>query len=205
MFRQSQGNFFFFREGHSATFLKVILMSPIEIQNVFLMINFDVWHRLGHVRTIFDIVGLWKSIFHWQICEDFVWKWADLSVCKDFISDSLIKALKTLKSAHFDTNSSQICEWKIDFHNQTMSKMVQTCPNRSQTSKLIIRNTFWTSVSDIRITLKKGAETPSLKKKFPYDIYSKNKSDQKLVSDRFLIFWSTFSEQVLPKSDLKVV
>ena len=150
----------FFREGVSTPFFRVILMSLIEVQNVFLMINFDVWDRLGHVWTIFDIVGLWKSIFHWQIYEDFVWKWADLSVCKDFISDSLIKALKTLKSAHFDTNSSQICEWKIDFHNQTMSKMVQTCPNRSQTSKLIIRNIFWNSISDIRITLKKAAHPP---------------------------------------------
>ena len=40
------------------TFLKVILMSLIEFQNVFPMINFDVWDRLGHVQTIFDTVGL---------------------------------------------------------------------------------------------------------------------------------------------------
>ena len=30
-------------------FFTVILMSLIEVQNVFLMINFDVWDRLGHV------------------------------------------------------------------------------------------------------------------------------------------------------------
>ena len=41
-----------------AAFLKVILMSLIEFQNVFPMINFDVWDRLGHVQTIFDTVGL---------------------------------------------------------------------------------------------------------------------------------------------------
>ena len=40
------------------SFLKVILMSSIEFQNVFPMINFDVWDRLGHVQTIFDTVGL---------------------------------------------------------------------------------------------------------------------------------------------------
>ena len=61
---------------------------------------------------------------------------------------SLIKALQTLRCADFDTKSSQICQWKIDFHNPTVSKMVRTCLNRSQTSKLIIRNTFWTSISD---------------------------------------------------------
>ena len=69
-----------------------------------------------------------------------------------------------LKSAHFHTKSSQICQWKIDFHNPTISKMVQTSPNRSQTSKLIIRNTFWTSKSHIRVTLKKGTQnSPPLK------------------------------------------
>ena len=86
------GNFFF-REGVSATFFRVILMSLIEVQNVFLMINFDVWDRLGHVWTICNIAGLWKSIFHLQNCEDFVSKWAHFSVYKDFISNSLIKAL----------------------------------------------------------------------------------------------------------------
>ena len=146
-------------------FFKVILMSLMEVQNVFLMINFDVWDRLGHVWTIFDTVGLLGSIFHCHICEDFVSKWADLSVCKAFISKSLIKTLQTLKSAHFDTKSSQIWQWKIDPSNPTVSKMVQTCPNRSQTSKLIIRNTFWTSISDIRITLKKYPHPPL--KKFP--------------------------------------
>ena len=30
-------------------FFKVILMSLIEVQNVFLMINFDVWDRLRHI------------------------------------------------------------------------------------------------------------------------------------------------------------
>ena len=142
-------------------------MSLIEVRNVFLMINFDVWDRLGHVWTFFDTVGFLGSIFHCHICEDFVSKWADLSVCKAFISKSLIKALQTLKSAHFDTKSSQICQWKIAFHNPTVSKMVRTCPNRSQTSKLIIRNTFWTPISDIRITLKKAAQSPPLKKEIP--------------------------------------
>ena len=139
-------------------------MSLIEVQNVFLMINFDVWDRLGHVWTIFDTVELLGSIFHCHICEDFVSKWADLSVCKAFIRDLLIKALQTLKFAHFDTKSSQIWQWKIDPSNPTMSKMVQTCPNWSQTSKLIIRNTFRTSIRDIRITFEKAPQTPSLKK-----------------------------------------
>ena len=48
----------FFKRGVWGIFLKVILMSLIEFQNVFPMINFDVWDRLGHVQTIFDIVGL---------------------------------------------------------------------------------------------------------------------------------------------------
>ena len=138
----------------------MILMSLTEVQNVFLMINFDVWDRLGHVWTIFDIVWLWKSIFHSQICEEFVSKWADLRVFNAFIRESLIKSLQTLKSAHFHTKSSQICQWKIDFHNPAMPKMFQTCLNRSQTSKLIIRNTFRTSISDIRITLKKLPQPP---------------------------------------------
>jgi len=49
--------------------------------------------------------------------------------------------------------------------------MSQTCPNRSQTSYLMIRNTFSTSISHIRVSLKKGAETPL--KKIP--ISSKEK------------------------------
>ena len=31
------------------SFFKVILMSLIEVQNLFLKINFDIWDRLGHV------------------------------------------------------------------------------------------------------------------------------------------------------------
>ena len=84
-----------------------------------------------------------------------------------FGTDWNIKGLQTLKSAHFDTESSQVWQWKIDPHNPTVSKMVWTCPNRSQTSKLIIGNTFWNSISDTRITLKKDHQPPSLKKKFP--------------------------------------
>ena len=42
------GNFFL-REIVSTPFFGVILTSLIEAQNVFLMINFDVWDRLGHV------------------------------------------------------------------------------------------------------------------------------------------------------------
>ena len=156
----------FLKVGVWGDFLKMIVLSLTEFQNVFLMINFDVWDRLGHVWTIFDTVGLLGSIFHCHICEDFVSKWADLSVCKAFIRDLLIKALQTLKSAHFDTKSSQIWQWKIDPSSPTVSKMVQTCPNRSQTSKLIIRNTFRTSIRDIRITFEKSPQTPSLKK-FP--------------------------------------
>ena len=141
----------------------------LEVQNVFLMINFDVWDRLGHVWTIFDTVGLLGSIFHCHICEDFVSKWADLSVCKPFISNSLIKGLKTLKSEHVDTESSQVWQWKIDPHNPTVSKMVWTCPNRSQTSKLIIGNTFWNSISDIRINFKKFPDHP-FKEEIPSSI-----------------------------------
>ena len=154
----------FFKEGVWGDFSKVILMSLIEVRNVFLMINFDVWDRLGHVWTIFDTVGLLGSIFHCHICEDFVSKWADLSVFKAFIRDLLIKALNTLKSAHFDIKSLQMWQWKIDPSDATVSKMVQTCPNRSQTSKLIVRNTFWTSISDIRITFKKCLQPHPLKK-----------------------------------------
>ena len=89
---------------------------------------------------------------------------AFVSVGKAFTSKSLTKALQTLKSDHFDTESSQVWQWKIDPHNPTVSKMVWTCPNRSQTSKLIIGNTFWNSISDIRITFKKCPQPPSLKK-----------------------------------------
>ena len=48
----------FLRKGGGEIFLKVILMSLIEFQNVFPMINYDVWDRLGYVQTIFDTVGL---------------------------------------------------------------------------------------------------------------------------------------------------
>ena len=41
--------------------------------------------------------------------------------------------------------------------------MVQVCPNKSQTSKLIIRNTVWTSIRDIRITLKKAPPSAALR------------------------------------------
>ena len=48
----------FFKGEGWGSFLKVILMSSIEFQNVFPMINFDIWDRLGHVQTIFDTLGL---------------------------------------------------------------------------------------------------------------------------------------------------
>ena len=54
--KREHGNFF--KGVEWGSFLKVILMSLIEFQNVFPMINFDVWDRLGHVQTIFDTVGL---------------------------------------------------------------------------------------------------------------------------------------------------
>ena len=38
----------FFKEGVWGSFSKVILMSRMEVQIVFLMINFDVWDRLGY-------------------------------------------------------------------------------------------------------------------------------------------------------------
>ena len=47
--------------------------------------------------------------------------WADLRFCKALISNYLIEALQTLKSAHFDTQSLQIWQWKIDSHNPTVS------------------------------------------------------------------------------------
>ena len=87
------GNFVFLRGGWG-NFFKVILMSFIDVQNVFLTIHFDVWDRLGHVWTIFDTVASLGSIFHCHICKDFMSKWADLTVFKAFISKSLIKAFK---------------------------------------------------------------------------------------------------------------
>ena len=63
------GNFFL--GGGWGSFFRVILMWLLEVQNVFLMINFDVWDRLGLVWSIFDIIVLWTSIFHWHIlCEN---------------------------------------------------------------------------------------------------------------------------------------
>ena len=124
----SWGNFFFFKEGVWGHFLKVILMSLIEFQNVFPMINFDVWDRLGHVQTIFDIVGLWGSIFHCNTYEDSMSKWADWSVYKHFIRKLLIKALQTLKSAHFHTKSSQICQWTSIFTTQRYRKWFKHVP-----------------------------------------------------------------------------
>ena len=46
------------RSGVLGSFLKVFFNSLIEFQNVFLMFNFDVWDRLGHVKIVFDTVGL---------------------------------------------------------------------------------------------------------------------------------------------------
>ena len=149
----------------------------------------------------FDTVGLLGSIFHCHIYEDFVSKWADLSVCKAFIRDLLIKALQMLKSAHFDTKASQIWQWKIDPSNPTVSKMVQTCPNRSQTSKLFIRNTFWTSISNIRTTLKKYSHRSPLKKflfsqhrgqrmRVTFLKYSWRKNLKKYISEKVWWLWN---------------
>ena len=112
-------------------------------------------------------IGIW-------LCMSFRWKSQLHTLHRDLSFDAILRAffvvrkgLKTLKSEHFDTESSQVWQWKIDPHNPTVSKMVWTCPNRSQTSKLIIGNTFWNSVSDIRITFKKSPQTPPLKKEIP--------------------------------------
>ena len=145
----------FFRGESSRSFFEATSVHVIELQNLFLMIDLDVWDRLGHVWAIFDTVGLLESIFHGHICEDFVSKWADLSVCKAFVRDLLVKALQTLQYAHFDTKSSQIWQWKINSNNPAVSKMAQTYPHRSQTSKLIIRNRFWTSITCTEVASKK--------------------------------------------------
>ena len=150
----------FFREGGPRSFFEATSVHVIEVQNMIRMINFDVWDRLGHVQTIFDTVGLWGSIFLCHIYVDCVSNCADLSVCKAFIRELLIKASQTLKSAHFDAKSSQIWQWKIDPHNPTVSRMVRTCPNRSQTSKLIIGNTFWISITCTEVTSKKLLDLP---------------------------------------------
>ena len=168
---QEHGNFFF-RWGVSRSFFEATSVHIIEVQNMIRMINFDVWDRLGHVRTILDTVGLWGSIFHCHIYVDCVSNCADLSVCKAFIRELLIKASQTLKSAHFDAKSSQIWQWKIDPHNPTVSRMVRTCPNRSQTSKLIFRITFWTSITCTEVASKKLLGTPPLKKIFPPSYWS---------------------------------
>ena len=136
--------------------------------------------------------------YRWIVKSDFslayfAWKWADLIVFKAFISNSFTKALKMLKSAHFHAKSSQICQWKIDFDNPTMSKMVQTSPNRSQTSKLIIRNTFWTSRSHIRFALKKAPHPPN-PKKIPIPKTLNNDSKQSLRSANIP------SSEVIPRS-----
>ena len=94
--------------GRSRSFFEATSVHVIELQNLFLMINFDVWDRLGQIRTILDTVGLCGSIFHCHIYVDCVSNCADLSVCKAFIRELLIKASQTLKSAHFDAKSSQI-------------------------------------------------------------------------------------------------
>ena len=120
----SYGNFFF-RRGGSATFFRVILMSLIEVQNVFLMINSDVSDQLGHVWTIFNTVGLWKSIFHRHICEDFVWKWANLSIYKAFVKELLLRSLNTLKSAHFHT---KYANEKSTFATQRCRKWFKQIP-----------------------------------------------------------------------------
>ena len=50
-----------------------------------------------------------------------------------------------------------------------------------------------------------GVWTPKYFFKFwRYDVDSKNKSDQKLVSDRFSIFWSTFRQHLLTNPDFKI-
>ena len=156
---------FFLGKGGSRSFFDTTSVHVIEVQNLFLMINFDVWNRLGYVWAIFDTAELLEVIFHCHMCEEFVSKWAELSVCKAFVRDLLVKALQTLQYAHFDTKSSQIWQWKINSNNPAVSKMAQTYPHRSQTSKLIIGNTFWNSISDIRITFEKIPHPPL--KKFP--------------------------------------
>ena len=65
------------------------------------------------------------------------------------------KTFKKLLCHHLTFRLRWILPMKNRFPQLTMSKMVQTCPNRSQTSKFIITNIFRTSISDIRITLKK--------------------------------------------------
>ena len=126
------------------------------------------WTVWGQCWDISNTISSPKLIFQYQILTNSYPKMVDFRFFKAFISNSLTKALQMLKSAYFHTKSSQICQWKIDFHNPTMSTMVQTCPNRSQTSKLIIRNTFWTSKSDIRVGSSwKNFMNPPLKNKFP--------------------------------------
>ena len=82
------GNFFF-RGGGPTAFFKATLMSLIEVQNVFPIINYDILDRLGHVWDNFDTVGSRKSSFYRQILPDFSARLADFGVFKAFISNFL--------------------------------------------------------------------------------------------------------------------
>ena len=57
---------------------------------------------------------------------------------------------------------------KINFHDLEVPDMFRTSPNSFKISFPTILWTFWTLLSDIVVILKKDAQTPPLKKKFPY-------------------------------------
>ena len=53
----------FLGKGVSRSFFEATSVHVIEVQNLFLMINFDVWDRWGYVWAIFDTAGLLELIF----------------------------------------------------------------------------------------------------------------------------------------------
>ena len=89
---------YFFRGSSSGDGSKLRILWLIEVQMVFLMINYDLSYRLGYVWGFFDTAAMRKSIFHcWTFDRDrWFWRYWDFykHMMRRFIN--FLKVSKTI-------------------------------------------------------------------------------------------------------------
>ena len=84
---------------------------------------------IGHVWTTFDTVGLWGSIFHYHICDVFMSKWGNVTVCKTFIINFFLKPSKRSNLLILAHNLHQNDNEKLILITQLCKKWFKNVPS----------------------------------------------------------------------------
>ena len=137
-------------------FLRRPLCHLLRSRMFFWSLIFMFWTYWNMFETFSTMLGRQNRFFISRFCKICWQHEQNRMFLKAFMRKMLIKVLKTPNFSHFVDKSCKIWQWKINFNNPKFLKMSQTYSNRSRTSKVMIRNIFWTSISDISVTFSTG-------------------------------------------------